>query len=391
MSAYTPIMATTRVLYREAARACRSIDRLTTHALATRQVNAMLIHWLDAGAASLLPQAAALIHANNGEVALGPLCRAAFRAADGSLDLGFKALRSLGGIQQWLQVNSALNQLLDTGASVEQGASVISDEVCRLLIDDPAEHPAERMLAPGPCLPFVEAQLDEIAARVRERAGILASPDASHLHRLTSISAVMYGELGFVGCFDDVVRGSSLRHVLQRRRGLPILLTTVYAGVASRLGIQLSHTNFPNRVLLRLEGEAGEPPCFVDAFAQGEILSPDMCESFLCSLGIPVEAHGRFTQPVEPRLVWSRMLRNLAHRTQAGDEAPVLTRESWAAMGLGLETDMSADPLAQQLEQQAEIAMERVDGLVATLSEDEYRGLVANRQKLSPQRDSGVQ
>jgi regulator of sirC expression with transglutaminase-like and TPR domain len=82
--------------------------------------------------------------------------------------------------------------------------------------------------------------------------------------------------------------------VLERRRGLPILLSTVYVEVARRAGIAIAGVGLPGHFLVGHFGQT--PPCLLDPF----------------SAGAPIEVEAEVDlRPSSPHETAVRMLNNL--------------------------------------------------------------------------------
>ena len=101
---------------------------------------------------------------------------------------------------------------------------------------------------------------DEVKTLLEADGARLAGDAAGRLRTLQRINTILYDKLGLKGHygsgdFADISRGSGIDQALARRRGLPIALCVIYRAVASRLGLPVQVTNFPNHVLLRLETE----------------------------------------------------------------------------------------------------------------------------------------
>jgi len=101
---------------------------------------------------------------------------------------------------------------------------------------------------------------DEVKTLLEADGASLAGDAAGRLRTLQRINTILYDKLGLKGHygsgdFADISRGSGIDQALARRRGLPIALCVIYRAVASRLGLPVQVTNFPNHVLLRLETE----------------------------------------------------------------------------------------------------------------------------------------
>jgi regulator of sirC expression with transglutaminase-like and TPR domain len=78
---------------------------------------------------------------------------------------------------------------------------------------------------------------------------------------------------GFAGDRDeyDAPENSMLDAVLERRRGLPILLSVVYVAAARRAGVPLEGVGLPGHFVVGHFGT--DPPVLLDPFAGGELLA----------------------------------------------------------------------------------------------------------------------
>ena len=111
-------------------------------------------------------------------------------------------------------------------------------------------------------------------------------------------------------------RNSYLDHVLERRQGIPITLSLVYAEVCERLGLRMVGLNAPSHLLIAPADR--DVPFVVDPFAGGAILSTDRAAQLVtenANLGNPDK--GRILlkslrmRPMTAQQWASRMLRNL--------------------------------------------------------------------------------
>ena len=130
------------------------------------------------------------------------------------------------------------------------------DELALALAAEFREVDAERALA----------RLDALAAEVgREPAG---SPRA----QVAALARVLGVRHGFAGDRDeyDHPDNSMLDVVLERRRGLPILLAAVWVEVARRAGFRLVGVGLPGHYVAGHFG--AEPPLLVDPFAAGAVV-----------------------------------------------------------------------------------------------------------------------
>lgn len=124
-----------------------------------------------------------------------------------------------------------------------------------------------------------------------------------------ALLGVLRDELKF--CGDEQryydVRNSHLDQVIDRRRGIPITLSLVYLGLATRTGEDAAGINAPGHFLVR-HGTA-----IVDPF-RGILMNTTEFTAHLTSLGIPrasQEATRLLNQPTDHRSILIRMLVNL--------------------------------------------------------------------------------
>jgi regulator of sirC expression with transglutaminase-like and TPR domain len=107
----------------------------------------------------------------------------------------------------------------------------------------------------------LDALGDEVAG-IREQ---LDGPDAG-IDALREVLGVRHGFRGDHLHYDDP-GNSMLDLVLERRRGLPILLSVLYVATAQRAGIALSGVGLPGHYVVRDLGTT--PPVLIDPFAGG--------------------------------------------------------------------------------------------------------------------------
>jgi regulator of sirC expression with transglutaminase-like and TPR domain len=112
------------------------------------------------------------------------------------------------------------------------------------------------------------AQLDELGEEVaRER-----DTGAGGLQALREVLGVRHGFRGDSERYDHP-QNSMLDVVLERRRGLPILLSVLYVATAQRAGIALSGVGLPGHYVV---GDfSASPPQLVDPFAGGAPIRAD--------------------------------------------------------------------------------------------------------------------
>jgi hypothetical protein len=113
-------------------------------------------------------------------------------------------------------------------------------------------------------------QLDELGDEVRQCIGAGARP-REQLDALRDVLARSHGFAGDREQYDDP-RNSMLDVVLERRAGLPILLSAVYVEVARRAGIDLEGVGLPGHFVVGHFGTV--PALLLDPFDGGA--EPDL-------------------------------------------------------------------------------------------------------------------
>jgi regulator of sirC expression with transglutaminase-like and TPR domain len=166
------------------------------------------------------------------------------------------------------------------------------------------------------------AELDMLGAELAPAAG--ASPAAE----VEALRERLGRRHGFAGARDeyDHPDNSMLDLVLERRRGLPILLSVVYVEVARRAGIALAGVGLPGHFVVGHFGH--DPPLLLDPFGGGG----------------PVEAAAHSAvRPWGPHETALRMLNNLvgSYGRRADLARAIRAAELRLALPLG-EPDMAA-------------------------------------------------
>jgi regulator of sirC expression with transglutaminase-like and TPR domain len=165
--------------------------------------------------------------------------------------------------------------------------------------------------------------LDDLAEALGRRL-LGAAEMAGTIERLT---AFLFSDLGFRGnteSYDDP-DNSYLSRVLDRRLGIPVSLSVVVLLLASRLHLPVVGIGMPGHFLVRYGADPSGP--YIDSFGSGRVLNRDECIAWLRASGFTF-APGML-QPVGPRYIVARMLRNLVAvftKCGASSEAEILTR-----------------------------------------------------------------
>ncbi len=149
-------------------------------------------------------------------------------------------------------------------------------------------------------------RLDDMAQTVAERV----SDETDPLQIIKKINEHLYAEVGFTGNSRDYYdpRNSFLNDVLDRKTGIPIMLSTVYLEVARRIRFPLVGVGLPGHFLVK-------HPFFnllIDPFSKGELLTEKDCESRMHQvLGDEVPFDKSYLEGVTKKHTVTRMLNNL--------------------------------------------------------------------------------
>lgn len=120
----------------------------------------------------------------------------------------------------------------------------------------------------------------------------------------------MLREAGFAGDRDeyDDPRNSFLHTVLERRRGLPILLSTLTIGAADRVGARVAGIGLPGHFIVA--DLSGDRPRYLDPFDRWAELGEERLKRIVRSAG-GGELAPHHLAPVDAAAILRRMLRNL--------------------------------------------------------------------------------
>ncbi len=142
---------------------------------------------------------------------------------------------------------------------------------------------------------------------------------------LDDVLGVLFGADGFRGDQRDYHHpdNSFLDRVLDRRRGLPILLSVLTAEVAARAGVCLAYVAMPGHVLLR---DCEHPDRFVDPFHDGAVVDAAECRRLFEVINPTLPWDDRYLEPVDSRTILRRVVANLVHSYSALGDHRALSR-----------------------------------------------------------------
>jgi regulator of sirC expression with transglutaminase-like and TPR domain len=159
-----------------------------------------------------------------------------------------------------------------------------------------------RMGDPKLELRAVAAELDRLAEQIADSIAPSAPPD----RLAASLAAQIGGTLGFRGEPSDYrhAESSYLDRVLERRRGLPILLATVWSLLGRRLGVRIEGIAWPGHFLACVMVPGAR--IYVDPFGGGAAV-----EASTLLARLPPGVGRKVLDPAPTRAIGVRMLHNL--------------------------------------------------------------------------------
>lgn len=162
-----------------------------------------------------------------------------------------------------------------------------------------------RMGRPGLDEAAVSAKLDALAAEVADDVHPGDAPD----RLAAALARAFVSRLGFDGDPDAFKEeeASFLDRVLERRKGLPILLAVVWILLGKRLGVPIVGIGFPGHFLAALDAPGAR--LYLDPFRSGALVDVARLAE---RLGPGPDAR-RVLEPASVRAIVTRMLVNLKH------------------------------------------------------------------------------
>lgn len=154
-------------------------------------------------------------------------------------------------------------------------------------------------------------QLDTVAQ------GLFIPQDVNIFGCVARLNHHLFETCGFHGGGDDAFgpEGSMLGVALERKIGLPILLSLIYMEVARRHNMRIDGIGFPTHFLVQPHG--ADPGFFVDPFHRGRVLRMDQLQTWFNRIArqsdLPVRELHAWLHPLPNRLILVRMNQNLKH------------------------------------------------------------------------------
>lgn len=216
-----------------------------------------------------------------------------------------------------------------------------------------------------------EAGLDAAQIELDRLAGLLPYSPAGPAGWARAVSRLLGQECGFHGTPADYRRlDSSLLHrVLERRRGLPILLSVVWMEVARRAGAPVYGVALPGHFVVGFGDPYGEY-VLADPFDGGRVLSGEDAALLVAgATGAPLSP--AMLAPAGPLEIMLRILNNIRAWAAARPERSAV--QLWA---VELSLLLPSHPARLRLER-AQLLVQRGEFAVGAREMEEYADVVA--------------
>ena len=126
---------------------------------------------------------------------------------------------------------------------------------------------------------------------------------------ISMLNEYLFDELGFRGAEEDYYDpgNSFLNVVFDKKTGIPITLSIIYAEIAKNIGLDLQIVGFPGHVIVKYKNEI-----ILDPFYRGRLLTIDNLEEILDrNFGDGVEIIPEYLNEATTEQLLTRLLRNL--------------------------------------------------------------------------------
>ena len=151
---------------------------------------------------------------------------------------------------------------------------------------------------------YVE-KINEIGNSLRMKINGVKNPT----YLISMLNEYLFDELGFCGAEEDYYDpgNSFLNIVLDKKTGIPISLSIIYAEVAKNIGLDLKIVGFPGHVIVKHKNKI-----ILDPFYRGRLLTIENLEEILDrNFGEGVEFVPEYLNEATTEQLLTRLLRNL--------------------------------------------------------------------------------
>ena len=148
-------------------------------------------------------------------------------------------------------------------------------------------------------------KINDIGKSLKIKMGQVENPT----YLISILNEYLFDELGFHGAEEDYYDpgNSFLNIVLDKKTGIPITLSIIYAEISKNIGLDLRIVGFPGHVIVKYKNEI-----ILDPFYRGRLLTIDDLEEILDrNFGDGVEFIPEYLNEATTEQLLTRLLRNL--------------------------------------------------------------------------------
>jgi len=170
----------------------------------------------------------------------------------------------------------------------------------------------EKCLKLAQILDYPELDISEYIRKLNNLGSSLKhaiNKNDSPAYRISILNEHLFHHHGFHGDLEDYYnpKNNFLNAVLDKKSGIPITLSIIYAEVAKHIGLELHITGFPSHVVVKYGEEM-----VLDPFNGGKLLHMDDLEEILYqNYGEDVEFLPEYLNDITTEQILIRMTRNL--------------------------------------------------------------------------------
>ena len=170
----------------------------------------------------------------------------------------------------------------------------------------------EKCLKMAQILEYPELNISKYVEKINEMGNSLKikiGQVKNSTYHISMLNEYLFDELGFDGAEEDYYDpgNSFLNVVLDKKTGIPITLSIIYAEVAKSIGLDLQIIGFPGHVIVKYKEEI-----ILDPFYSGRLLTIEDLEEILTrNFGEVVEFVPEYLNEATTDQLLTRLLRNL--------------------------------------------------------------------------------
>ena len=177
---------------------------------------------------------------------------------------------------------------------------------------NPKYNLVEKCLKMAQILEYPELNISKYIGKINEMGNSLKikiGQVKNSTYHISMLNEYLFDELGFDGAEEDYYDpgNSFLNIVLDKKTGIPITLSIIYAEIAKSVGLDLQIIGFPGHVIVKYKEEI-----ILDPFYSGRLLTIEDLEEILTrNFGEVVEFIPEYLNEATTDQLLTRLLRNL--------------------------------------------------------------------------------